>query len=179
MHNVIRFIPNLLSAFRLILACLFPFAPGKYWIWMVFGGGGSDFLDGWIARRWNVTSWKGRVLDAVADKLFVLSVLMTYVFTDKIALWVVPVVIARDLVVVVIAAYTQYRRAWDSFRNIKSRWSGKVATAGQFLLLVAVALAPEFVPPALAASVLLSITAAVDYSLQFARALGQKVEETT
>lgn len=177
MHNVIRFIPNMLSAFRLLLAGLFPYAPEGYWILIIIGGGGSDFLDGWIARRWKVTSWKGRVLDAVADKLFVLSVLMTFVFTEKIAPWVVPVVIARDLVVLVIAAYTQYCRAWDSFRKIKSRWSGKIATAGQFLLLVSVALAPEFVRPALVVSILLSITAAMDYSIQFALALRQKVEE--
>lgn len=179
MQTVMRNIPNLLSALRLLLAGLFPFAREHYWIWLIIGGGGSDFLDGWIARRWGVTSWRGRVLDAVADKLFVLSVLLTFVLKDKIALWVVPAVIARDLMVVVIAVYTQYLRAWDSFRQIKSRWSGKIATAGQFLLLIAVAVMPHYILPALAASIILSTAAAVDYGGQFVTALRHQAGETS
>ncbi|MDW7771939.1 MAG: CDP-alcohol phosphatidyltransferase family protein [Desulfobulbaceae bacterium] len=174
MPMIIRYLPNVLSVFRLIIALTFPLAPEKYWIWLIIGGGGSDFLDGWIARRWNVTSWAGRVLDAIADKLFVLSVLLTFVLSGKIVLWVVPAVVARDLMVVMIAAYTQYYQAWDSFRRIKSRWSGKIATAGQFLLLVAVALSPEFIRPALVVSILLSIAAAGDYGRQFLVALRQR-----
>lgn len=176
MHNIIRFVPNILSGCRLILAVLFPFSPEKYWIWLIIAGGGSDFLDGWIARHWEVTSWQGRVLDAVADKLFILSVLLTFVLSGKMSVYVVPAIIARDLVVVVIAGYTHYCRAWDAFRRIKSRWSGKIATAGQFLLLVVVTMAPGLIPMAILIAITLSISAAIDYSLQFLVALRLRSE---
>jgi CDP-diacylglycerol--glycerol-3-phosphate 3-phosphatidyltransferase/cardiolipin synthase len=176
MNNLIRNVPNLLSSLRLVIACLFPFSPQKYWIWLIIGGGGSDFLDGWIARRWNITSWKGRVLDAVADKVFVLSVLCTFVLTDNLNIWLVPAVIMRDLAVVVIAAYTHYCRAWDTFRQIKSKVSGKIATAGQFLLMATLAVAPMLLLPILIISILLSFFAAADYGVQFLNALRQRSE---
>ena len=178
MHYVIRFVPNFLSVSRLILAGLFPLSPEKYWILLIIGGGGSDFLDGWIARRWKVTSWKGRILDAIADKLFVLAVLVTFVLSGKITLWVVPAIIARDLMVVLIAGYTFYFRAWESFRQTKSRWSGKIATAGQFLLLVVVTIMPVLIRPALIISIILSMTAAWDYGMQFAKAFRQRAKTT-
>lgn len=176
MFNIIRIIPNCLSLLRLAIACFFPFSPEKYWILLIVAGGGSDFLDGWVARRWNVVSWKGRVLDAFADKVFVLSVLCTFVLTGKLRIWVVPVIVARDLVVVSIAAYTQYCRAWETFRQIKSRWSGKIATAGQFILLVTVAVAPVVLRPILIITIVLSLYAAIDYGRQFFKVLRQQSE---
>ena len=62
-----RFVPNILSSLRLVIAFVFPFVPDYYWLWLVLTGGCSDFLDGWIARRWQVASWQGGLLDAVAD----------------------------------------------------------------------------------------------------------------
>ena len=146
---------------------------------MIICGGGSDFLDGWIARKWQVTSWHGRILDAFADKLFVLSVLITFVVSGKIDLWLVPAIIARDLMVVFIACYTQYCRAWDSFRQTKTRWSGKIATAGQFLLFVSVTLMPEFVDFFIAGAIILSVAAALDYSFTFIQAVRKRSANVT
>jgi phosphatidylglycerophosphate synthase len=72
MPKYIRFVPNILSTVRLVLACLFPFVPEQLWMWLIIGSGGSDVLDGWIARHWQVQSRAGAILDAVADKLFIL-----------------------------------------------------------------------------------------------------------
>jgi len=171
MNKTIRFIPNILSLFRLGLAGFFPWSHERLWIWLVIGGGLSDFLDGWIARRWNVTTWQGGLLDAVADKLFVLLALTTFALAGKFSVWWIPAVIARDLVVAFIAAIAAGYRAWDSFQEMDARWSGKFATAGQFLLLVVVSLVPESIFPVLLVSVLLSLIAAIDYGIQFCRAL--------
>jgi phosphatidylglycerophosphate synthase len=176
MQKIISHIPNILSALRLFIAILFPFAAERYWIWLIITGGASDFLDGWVARRFQVASWKGRVLDAFADKLFVFSVLMTFVSAGGVFLWMVPFIIARDLMVVSISAYTFYLRDWDAFRRMETRWSGKAATAGQFLLLVTVAVMPAYTYQAAACSIILSMAAAGDYGLQFAKALQQKKE---
>ncbi len=171
MKTIVRFIPNILSAFRLGLAIWFPFSPEHLWIWLVIGGGLSDFLDGWIARRCNVTSWQGGLLDAAADKLFVLSVLTTYVFAGRFSGWWIPAVIVRDLTVVFIAAYAALTGAWDSFRKMDARWSGKLATAGQFLLLVVTAIIPEPVVSVLYLTALVSFIAAIDYGRKFLKGL--------
>ena len=171
MNKILCYIPNSLSLFRLCLACFFPFVEEKIWIWFILSGGASDFLDGWIARRWNLTSWQGGLIDAVADKLFVLAALITFVVAGKFSGWLVPLVIARDLIVAFIACYAVSNQAWDSFRQMDARWSGKVATAGQFLLMIVVALVPEFIGPALYLVVLISFIAAFDYAKLFIKVL--------
>ena len=171
MNKIYCYLPNILSLFRLCLACFFPFVPAELWIWFILCGGASDFLDGWIARRWNLTSWQGGLIDAIADKLFVFAALITFVLAGKFSGWLVPFIIARDLTVVLIACYAIYSRAWDSFRNMDARWSGKIATAGQFLFMVVIALIPQLTGLVLYITVLISFIAAFDYTKEFGKAL--------
>jgi len=171
MNHLLALIPNILSALRLILAGLFPFAPQEAWVWLILGSGTSDFLDGWCARRWKTTSWTGGLLDAIADKLFMLSALFTFAITGKFPIWWIPAVIARDLTVAIAAGYTAAIGSWGSFRDMGARWSGKLATAGQFLLLLTVAVFPAATPIVLIFTVLCSAFAAGDYGRLFYQAL--------
>lgn len=167
-------LPNFLSFFRLCLGFLFPFVPENIWIWFILCGGASDFLDGWIARRWNLTSWQGGLVDAISDKVFVFAVLITFILAGKFSGWLVPLVIARDLTVAFIACYALFRREWDSFKKMDARWSGKIATAGQFLLMVTVSLVPRFTGTVLCIAVLTSFIAAFDYAILFIKAIRQR-----
>ncbi len=169
-----RFVPNVLSSLRLVLAFLFPFCPENYWIWLVIASGCSDVLDGWIARRWQVASWQGGLLDAVADKTFVLVVLFSMVWVGKFSFWFVPAIIARDLTVAFAAAYAFFQRLWYSFQEMDARWSGKIATAGQFLLFAVVLVFPAYTFPMLIAAVLCSATAALDYGWLFIKAVRER-----
>jgi phosphatidylglycerophosphate synthase len=169
MKPFVHYIPNFLSFFRLGLAFFFPFSPEKLWVVLVAAGGLSDFLDGWFARRWGVTSWQGGLLDAVADKVFVLSALSTYVLAGKLDGWWVPAIISRDIMVASIATYAASRGAWKSFRKMDAGWPGKMATAGQFLLLVTASLASGSLFLFLCISTLLSAVAAADYAMRFRR----------
>lgn len=178
MNQLVRGIPNMLSTARLLLACLFPFSQEQEWIWLILAAGASDFLDGWIARRWRLASWQGGLLDAIADKLFVLSVLVTFILSGKIALLWIPLVIARDLTVTAIAMYAFLCRYWASFREMEARLSGKLATGGQFLLFMTVALAPAYIEQVLWVSVLFSLLAALDYGMRFVSALRQRAAES-
>ncbi|MDD3618330.1 MAG: CDP-alcohol phosphatidyltransferase family protein [Desulfobulbaceae bacterium] len=171
MRSFFRHIPNLLSLLRLTLALLLPFSPERCWFWIVLGGGGSDFLDGWIARRWKMETWQGGLLDAVADKVFVLSALLTFVAAGIFSPWWIPAVVARDLTVAAIAAYAAWSGAWASFRKMNSRLSGKAATGGQFLLLMLASLGGAGIQAVLLLAILLSFVAAADYGRQFAAAL--------
>ena len=66
---------------------------------IVFGiAGFSDALDGYLAKRYNWTSRLGSLLDPLADKLLLLSAFITLAWLHWIPLWLVSLVILRDLV---------------------------------------------------------------------------------
>lgn len=173
----IRFIPNALSTGRIVLACLFPFSPEWLWLWLILGSGISDVLDGWVARRWQVQSWEGGLLDGVADKLFVLCCLTTFISAGKFSGWWLPALLARDLLVAFTAIYAASIRSWDSFKKMDVRWSGKVATLAQFFLFLVVLLLPETIFPALCSAALFSIVAACDYAWLFLKELRLRAEK--
>jgi cardiolipin synthase len=100
----IRDVPNILSAMRLLAA------PFTAWLivaghdtagLLVFAAAGlSDGLDGFIARRWGVTSDFGAWLDPVADKLLMLLSLSALCHAGVTPLWLVALVVARDVGIV-------------------------------------------------------------------------------
>jgi CDP-diacylglycerol---glycerol-3-phosphate 3-phosphatidyltransferase len=175
--DYIRFVPNALSTGRMLLACIFPFSPEKYWLWLILAGGFSDFLDGWVARRWQVQSWQGGLLDGIADKLFVVSILITFVSAGKFPGWWVPGLLARDLVVAFTAVYAVWIRSWGAFKKMEARWSGKIATVGVFLLFLIVLFVPDKVILTLCFTALFSCIAACDYGWLFLQELRLRKEE--
>jgi CDP-diacylglycerol--glycerol-3-phosphate 3-phosphatidyltransferase len=72
MNKFVRNIPNIISIIRIILAVVLiflePFSLAFFIVYTV--GGVSDVLDGFIARRLNITSRLGSILDSVGDLLF-------------------------------------------------------------------------------------------------------------
>lgn len=95
-------IPNLLSALRLLGVPLF--------LWLVLGpeadawallvlvlSGVTDFLDGWLARRWNQTTVVGQLLDPVADRLYILAVVVGLGLREVIPWWLALSIPLRDL----------------------------------------------------------------------------------
>lgn len=95
-------IPNLLSASRLLGVPLF--------LWLVLGpeadlwalvvlmvSGVTDYLDGWLARRLGQTSELGRLLDPVADRLYILAVVLGLALRDVIPWWLALSLPLRDL----------------------------------------------------------------------------------
>jgi CDP-diacylglycerol--glycerol-3-phosphate 3-phosphatidyltransferase len=171
-------VPNLLSVLRLGLAAAFPIIPyeQQYWHWrvvVVAAAGFSDWLDGFVARRWGVKSPSGVLLDATADKLFVFSVVLTLTLTGALQWWQMLLVIARDLAVGFVAAYVAGKRDWPAFRRLQPRLAGRLTTGFQFALFLAVLIWPEttFTTVVLGLTVFCSVLAALDYLGQFARAL--------
>lgn len=80
-------IPNILTVFRLLAAPGVPLAyvlwPSPFADWVALGlfvgASFTDFLDGYLARKWNQTSNFGRMLDPIADKVMVVIALVVVV----------------------------------------------------------------------------------------------------
>ena len=77
-------LPNFLSIFRMIafLPVIILFLAEFYLTSFILfsSAAGSDFLDGYLARKYNLTSNLGSLLDLVADKILVSSILVFFVF---------------------------------------------------------------------------------------------------
>ena len=181
----LKYVPNALSVMRLVFAGAFPFAPAD-WRWLLIAAAGfSDVADGFLARRYNLISRIGSVLDAAADKLFVLSVLVTLSWVQVIALWQIVPLLSRDLVVALIAVYTAGRRKWRAFGHMPPRPLGKATTIVVFAYLLFITMLPGYESTREALFILAtacSALAGVDYFIQFLarkEIVEQRIESTT
>ncbi len=59
----------------------------------------TDWLDGAVARRFNITSPFGIFMDPLADKILVLSALLTFVWQNTVPVWMVIVILTRESII--------------------------------------------------------------------------------
>ena len=112
--NEIWNVPNKISAARLVLAFVFfALLPFKlYWAALVVFliAAGTDWVDGWYARKYDMVTKLGRVLDPFCDKILIcgayilLAVEMNGKFPwyAQIAGWIAVIVVGRELLVTVL-----------------------------------------------------------------------------
>ena len=145
-----RNLPNLITVLRLAALPLAAWALLRGDRPLTLGTVGfiavSDWLDGFLARRWNVQSPFGAVLDPLADKLTQLTLLALLAFGGRaefgsIPDWFAGLVFARELFLV----YGALRiRLAKGTVEIRARWEGKLSTLLVFVLLFAALLnAPQ------------------------------------
>jgi phosphatidylglycerophosphate synthase len=166
-------VPNLLTGLRIALALVLPLVRPEARLGVVLAAGLSDFLDGWIARRFHATSALGQLLDGVADKVFVLATVITLAVAGDMPWWQGLAVMARDAMVGGIALWCAATRRWGAFTRMRPRWAGKATTALAFpwFLSLLVPAAESARLPLFLLAALASAIAAIDYLVQFALAL--------
>ena len=99
--------PNNLTMLRMVLVpvlivvmLFYPTALMSFIAALIFAVASfSDFLDGLIARRYNLVSEFGKLMDPIADKLIVATAMIMLVGQENLAAWIVAVIIARELAV--------------------------------------------------------------------------------
>jgi len=136
MIAVLRQAPNILSAIRLLLA------PVAAWLilngidfpaLMVFGIAGlSDALDGFLAKKFALTSRFGAWLDPAADKLLMLASFVSLTYVGVVPLWLTALVIGRDIAIVIGVLLA---RAFDMPLAVAPLMVGKVSTVVQVLYI--------------------------------------------
>jgi len=78
----------------------FDFSGHEYWATAVFAVAmATDWVDGWLARRSDSSTAMGSLLDPVADKILVLSVLIVLLGQGVFAAWAVAAIVAREFLV--------------------------------------------------------------------------------
>ena len=127
----------------------------------------TEFLDGQVARLLRVSSATGRILDPIADRVFVVSVLATLMWEGTVAPWQVILVTSRDIIVTAGALWVVARRGPSAMRHMPPSLLGKGATAAQFLLLLAAVASQEVNAILLLLTSALSLAAGIDYAMRF------------
>ena len=99
----------------------------------------TDMLDGKIARKYNLVSNFGKFMDPLADKLLVMSALVSMVALKDLAAWVVIVILAREFTI------TGFRTlAMEANIVMAASWWGKVKTTVQMIMIPVVLLKLPF-----------------------------------
>ncbi len=122
-------VPNMVSMLRLLGVPLF--------LWLVLGpradilalvvlmvSGVTDWLDGWLARKLDQTSRLGEILDPVADRLYILAVVIGLAFRDIIPWWVAIILPARDAFLWCLVPFLRTR----GYSALPVHFLGKAAT---------------------------------------------------
>ena len=158
---MLQHIPNLITLMRIlaIMPLLWALWQDNYRLALgiLLLAGLSDALDGFLARRYGWITPLGAVLDPLADKLFIVSIMLLFGARGFLPLWLVAIVFARDLIIV--SGALLYRRIVG---NLKMRplLISKLNTALQILLLLAVLLHVSVYPlPDLFHAILIGLVA--------------------
>jgi CDP-diacylglycerol--glycerol-3-phosphate 3-phosphatidyltransferase/cardiolipin synthase len=92
----------------------------------------TDWLDGWLARRWGVVTAFGAFLDPVADKLIVAAALVMLLSLDRAQPWVGFVIIGREIA---ISALREWMAELGQRRSVTVHWVGKLKTVAQLVAI--------------------------------------------
>lgn len=95
----------------------------------------TDFLDGYLARKYGKTSQFGAVLDPLMDKFFVVFAVTVFIMEGHLQVWEALALISRDFAVLIFGCYLAQSGTWSNFQ-FRSIWSGKIATTLQFFVLM-------------------------------------------
>ena len=133
-------LPNKLTIMRVILIPFFVFfllspyfpAYGNYIAVAIFMVASlTDMLDGKIARKYNLVTNFGKFMDPLADKLLVCSAMICLIELDRLAAWIVIVIIAREFII------SGFRLvASDNGVVIAASYWGKFKTTFQMLMVI-------------------------------------------
>ena len=137
----------------------------------------TDFLDGYFARRWQITTRLGAFLDSIADKVLVTATLVALVETGRVWSWAAFVIIGREIIVTGLRGVA----AFENTPVPPSVW-GKIKTGMQFfaLGLAMLRLAEPWGPWyfdewVMLAAVVVTVLSAVDYFRHYGRVLRSSV----
>lgn len=158
-------LPNVISLSRLVLAVFFVIVDHPFSrVALVATAALTDFLDGFVARIGNKQSKSGALIDPIADRVFVLAAVSTYLIEGVFSTGQYFIFISRDLAT---AFGFLVARTVPSLKDVdfKARLLGKGVTVLQLATLVTVLIFPKATDGLIVGIGLLSAVAIVDYTI--------------
>ena len=162
-------IPNLLTFFRILLVPLFV---GVFISSIKFHreisaiifiiSSITDFLDGYIARKYKSETDMGRILDPLADKILVISALILLAIKKDIPIWILEALFLRELILIIGSALIIKREEKIICPSI---W-GKLATVFIFIGISGILLRIWITRYFLYIGVVISLVSGIDYILK-------------
>jgi phosphatidylglycerophosphate synthase len=163
-------IPNSISLSRLLLAVAFVLIDGDWQrVVLVVAAGVTDFLDGWLARMGNSSTVAGALIDPIADRVFVLAAISTYLFEGRLTTGQYFIFLSRDIATAVGFIVARFIPGLTA-SAFKARVLGKTVTVLQLACLLAVLVTPRIVQPLILIIGALSAISIVDYTAALERA---------
>jgi len=129
-------IPNLITLARILLVPVVVWAIASnqmLFAFLLFAAAGiSDAVDGFLAKRFGMTSQLGAFLDPLADKVLIVSIYVSFGIVDALPRWLVILVVSRDLLIVggIIFSWIVNKPV-----SVKPHMVSKINTAVQLLLV--------------------------------------------
>ena len=138
--SVMKHVPNTITIVRIFFAPVFIWmlltagddltSPLRWWGAGLFVFGmATDGIDGYLARKYNLVSDFGKLLDPIADKVLTGGALITLSILDELPWWVTAVILLREV------GITVFRFAVLSDRVIPASRGGKLKTITQFVAI--------------------------------------------
>ncbi|KAK0621290.1 hypothetical protein B0T17DRAFT_508654 [Bombardia bombarda] len=125
-HENINTLPNWLTATRLVAAPFVGYCimhDHHAWALGLFAYAGiTDLLDGWIARRWNLGTVVGTIIDPMADKMLMTVLTVSLAAKGMLPVWLAVIILGRDVALGISAIYYRwislpppktFSRYWD------------------------------------------------------------------
>ncbi len=142
---MLKHIPNALTILRfllipiIILAC----TQNNYILAIIILGlsGLTDILDGTIARKFNLISDFGKLMDPLADKATQISLLTTLFVKGIIPIWILAIVVSKEFCMVSGASFLYGKEL-----VVSSKWYGKLATVLFYVAMVVSLLLQQIEP---------------------------------
>jgi cardiolipin synthase len=145
--GLIMNIPNSLTVLRMLMVPVFLFFfftnmenSTTIAFGIVFLAGFTDFLDGYVARKYNLITKFGTAMDPLADKLMLAAVLISLTVKQMIPLWILAIVLAKELTMI-LGAFVLHK---NHEVVIPANIFGKMATIAFYVAIITVALHATF-----------------------------------
>lgn len=132
---MLKYIPNILTIIRFLLIPIIIFSvfTGNYILAFIFFtlSGITDIADGCIARKFNLISNFGKLMDPLADKLTQITILTSLVITNIIPMWILIIVLLKEFIMICGASFLYGKDV-----VVYSKWYGKLATVLFYIAIV-------------------------------------------
>lgn len=146
---MLKHIPNLLTILRfLLIPIIILFAVQNNYIMAIIFltvSGITDIADGFIARKFNLITDFGKLIDPLADKATQIAMLAVLVFKSIIPFWILVIVLIKEFLMVSGASFLYGKEL-----VVSSKWYGKLATVLFYSAIVISLLLKQFEPMILA-----------------------------